>query len=293
MAAIWKGAISFGLVSIPVELRTAVRGDRISFRMLHAEDLSPVKYERVCAEDGQPVPWSEIVKGYEYTKGKYVVLTDEDFERAALEGSRAIDILDFVKQDEIDPRYFETPYYLVPSKGGERPYALLREAMRRTGAVGIGKIIIRQKQNLAAVKVVGDALVLELMRFANELVDTTDFSFPASDIVKPQELTMAEQLIGNLAEPFSPDKYTDDYRANLMRIIRAKLKGKKADLEPMQEAEPADEQVIDLMSRLRESLEQGKKQPSRAKRARSGTVRAPRKAAASRERTPPKSRRSA
>ena len=293
MAAIWKGAISFGLVSIPVELRTAVRGDRISFRMLHAEDLSPVKYERVCAEDGEPVPWDEIVKGYEYTKGKYVVLTDEDFERAALEASRAIDILDFVKQEEIDPRYFETPYYLVPSKGGERPYALLREAMRRTAAVGIGKIIIRQKQHLAAVKVVGDALVLELMRFANELVDTKEFSFPASDVVKPQELTMAEQLIANLAESFQPDKYTDDYRANLMRIIRAKLKGKKVDLEPAQDAEPADAQVLDLMSRLRESLEQGKKQPSSGKRARSGTVRAPRKTAASSERTSPKSRRSA
>jgi DNA end-binding protein Ku len=281
MAAIWKGAISFGLVSIPVELRSAVRSDRISFRMLHAEDLSPVKYERVCAEDGEPVPWDEIVKGYEYAKGKYVVLTDEDFERAALEASRTIDILDFVRQDEIDPRYFETPYYLVPSKGGERPYALLREAMRRTGAVGIGKIIIRQKQNLAAVKVVGDALVLELMRFANELVDTTEFSFPASDSVKPQELTMAEQLIANLEEPFSPDKYTDDYRANLMRIIKAKLKGKKPELEPLTEGAPADAEVIDLMARLRESLEQGKKARPAAKRGRSGRARASRKAAAS------------
>ena len=280
MAAIWKGAISFGLVSIPVELRSAVRSERISFRMLHAEDLSPVKYERVCAEDGEPVPWDEVVKGYEYAKGKYVVLTDEDFERAALEASRTIDILDFVKQDEIDPRYFETPYYLVPSKGGERPYALLREAMRRTGAVGIGKIIIRQKQNLAAVKVVGDALVLELMRFANELVDTTEFSFPASDSVKPQELTMAEQLIANLEEPFSPDKYTDDYRANLMRIIKAKLKGKKPELEPLTEGAPADAEVIDLMARLRESLDQGKKSRPAAKRGRSGRSRA-RKAAAS------------
>src|SRR5687767_9220937 len=293
MASIWKGSLTFGLVNIPVELKTAVRGDRISFRLLHHEDLAPVKYERVCSADGETVPWNEIVKGYEYDKGKFVVMTDADFKEAALESSKTIDILDFVKQEEIDPRYFETPYYLVPSKGGERPYALLREAMRRTGAVGIGKIIIRQKQNLAAVKVVGDALVLELMRFANELVDTKDFSFPASEVVKPQELTMAEQLIGNLAEPFSPDKYTDDYRANLMRNIKAKLKGKKADLEPMQEAEPADEQVIDLMSRLRESLEQGKKKRAGGKGARSGTVRAPRKSAASKERTPPKSRRSA
>jgi DNA end-binding protein Ku len=282
MAAIWKGTISFGLVSIPVELRTAVRTDRLSFRMLHAEDLSPVKYERVCAEDGETVPWDEVVKGYEYTKGKFIVLTDEDFERAALESSKAIDILDFVKQDEIDPRYFETPYYLIPAKGGERPYALLRDAMRKTGSVGIGKIIIRQKQHLAAVKVVGDALVLELMRFANELVDTDEFTFPSSDVVKPQELTMAEQLITNLAEPFSPDKYTDDYRANLMRIIKAKAKGKDIDLEAPPETEHDDTQVLDLMSRLRESLEQGKKT---GKRARSGSVRARRKTAASREKS--------
>jgi DNA end-binding protein Ku len=291
MAAIWKGAISFGLVSIPVELRTAVRSDRLSFRMLHAEDLSPVKYERICAVDGEPVPWDEVVKGYEYAKGKFVVLTDEDFERAALEASRTIDILDFVKQEEIDPRYFETPYYLIPAKGGERPYALLRDAMRRTGSIGIGKIIIRQKQHLAAVKVVGDALVLELMRFANELVETDEFSFPSSDVVKPQELTMAEQLITNLAEPFAPDKYTDDYRANLMRIIKAKLKGKKVDLEAEEKGEPEDAQVLDLMSRLRESLEQGKK--ATTKRSKSGAVRSRRKTAASRERSSDKTSRSA
>lgn len=290
MAAIWKGTISFGLVSIPVELRTAVRSDRLSFRMLHADDLSPVKYERVCAEDGEPVPWDEVVKGYEYAKGKFVVLTDEDFERAALETSRTIDILDFVKQEELDPRYFETPYYLIPAKGGERPYALLRDAMRNRESIGIGKIIIRQKQHLAAVKVVGDAIVLELMRFANELVDTSEYTFPPSDVVKPQELTMAEQLIASLEEPFSPDKYTDEYRANLMRIIKAKMKGKEINLET-EEKEPADAQVLDLMARLRESLEQGKK--TAGKRSRSGSTRSRRKPAASRTRASSKSERPA
>src|SRR4051812_18862812 len=146
MAAIWKGSLTFGLVNIPVELKTAVRADHISFRMLHEEDLSPVKYERVCARDGEPVPWNEIVKGYEYEKGKFVVMTDDDFKAAALEASKTIDILDFVQESEIDPRYFETPYFLTPSKGGEKPYALLREAIRNAGAVGIGKIIIRQTQ---------------------------------------------------------------------------------------------------------------------------------------------------
>jgi DNA end-binding protein Ku len=264
MATIWKGAITFGLVNIPVELRPAVRTDRLSFRMLHAEDMAPVKYERVCSADGEPVPWSEIVKGYEYSKGKFVVMTPEDFEQAKLEKSKTIDIIDFAKDEEIDPRFFDTPYYLVPTKGGEKAYALLREAIRRCGTVGIGKIIVRDKQHLAAIKVVGDALVLETMRFADELVDANRLSLPGTDIVRPQELEMAEQLVSNLAEPFDPKKYTDDYRTNLMRIIKAKMKGKKAKLEEPDD-EPADPKVIDLMSRLRESLEQGRAKKSGAK----------------------------
>ena len=277
MAAIWKGSLTFGLVNIPVELKTAVRGDHISFRLLHKEDLSPVKYERVCSADGETVPWNEIVKGYEYDKGKFVVLTDEDFKAAALEHSKTIDILDFVKEDEIDPRYFETPYYLVPSKGGEKPYALLREAIRQTGSVGIGKIIIRQTQHLAGVKVVGDALVLEIMRFANELVDAKEFNFPDRSAVRPQELQMAEQLVANLAEPFDPSRYTDDYRANLMKVIKAKMKGKKVKLEEP-EGEAQDSGVLDLMSRLRASLEEGSGKKG-AVRAKKKTVAAGRKPA--------------
>src|SRR6185312_8034014 len=187
MAAIWKGSLTFGLVNIPLELKTAVRADHISFRLLHEEDLSPVKYERICTADGETVPWNDIVKGYEYEKGKFVVITDEDFKTAALEQTKTIDILDFVKEDEIDPRYFETPYFLVPSKGGEKAYALLREAIRKTGSVGIGKIIIRQKQHLAGIKVVDNALVLEIMRFANELIDTDTLHLPDSSLVRPQE----------------------------------------------------------------------------------------------------------
>ena len=272
MAAIWKGSLAFGLVNIPVELRTAVRADHISFRLLHEEDLSPVKYERVCQADGEPVPWNEIVKGYEYEKGKYVVMSDQDFKAAAIEGSKSIDIIDFVKEEEIDPRYFETPYYLVPAKNAEKSYALLREAIRSTGAVGIGKIIIRQTQHLAGIKVVNDALVLEIMRFSNELVNESEYTFTSRDNVRPQELEMAEKLIDNLAEPFDPSKYTDDYRSNLMKIIRAKMKGKKPKLEEPEE-EPADTGVLDLMSKLRASLEQGtakkgtrKKAPARSRR---------------------------
>ena len=266
MAAIWKGSVAFGLVNIPVELRTAVRADHISFRLLHKEDLSPVKYERVCEAEGETIPWSEIVKGYEYEKGKYVVMTDADFKEAAIEGSKSIDILDFVKEEEIDPRFFETPYYLVPSKGAEKSYALLREAIRSTGAVGIGKIIMRQNQHLAGIKVIGDALVLEIMRFSNELVDAGEYSFLARTNIRPQELKMAEQLIDNLAEPFDPDKYTDVYRSNLMKIIKGKMKGKKVKLsEPTEER---DANVLDLMSRLRASLDQGStKKPARKRAA--------------------------
>jgi DNA end-binding protein Ku len=278
MAALWKGTISFGLVSIPVELKAAIRSDHLSFRLLHAADLAPVKYERVCEREGDPVPWNEIVKGYEYTKGKYVILGDEDFRAAALASSKIIDILDFVRADEIDPRYFDTPYYLIPGKGAEKAYALLREAIRTTGSVGVGKLTMHQKQHLAAIKTVGDALMLETMRFANELVDATELSFPAADLVRPQELNMATQLVANLAEPFEPEKYTDDYRANLMRIIHAKLKGQTIDLEApaAQESTP----VLDLMSRLQASLDEAaatKRRKPRPGRGTRGDGRAPKR----------------
>lgn len=258
MATIWKGSLAFGLVNIPVELRTAVRADHIAFRLLHAEDLSPVKYERISSKTGKPVPWEEIVKGYEYEKGKYVVLSDDDFKAAALESSKTIDILDFVPASEIDPRYFETPYYLQPVKGGEKAYALLREAVRKSGAVGIGKIVMRQVQHLVGVKVVGDALVLEIMRFESELIDEDQFNFPDASMVRAQELKMAEELVANLAEPFDPGRYKDDYRANLMKVIRARMKGQKLPF-PETEDEVADTKVVDLMARLQASLAKGPK----------------------------------
>ena len=152
--ALWKGSISFGLVNIPIELHTAVRDHRPKFRMLHANDKSPVKYERVCIRDGHPVAWEDLVKGYEYAKGHFVVLTKDDFKAAAVEKTRTIDIIDFVKADAIDDRFFETPYYLVPAKGGERAYALLREAIRESGRIGIAKFILRDAQHLAAVEVI-------------------------------------------------------------------------------------------------------------------------------------------
>jgi DNA end-binding protein Ku len=259
MRPIWTGAITFGLVNIPVRLHSAVQSkERISFRLLHKKDNSPIKYERVCQKEGEAVPWNEIVKGYEYTKGKFVVLDEDDFKAAAVESSKAVEILDFVKADEIDPRYFETPYYVVPAKGGEKPYALLREAIKNTGTVGVGKVTMRSNSyHLAGIKAVGDALVLEIMRFADELVNVSEFSFPSDSGVRPQELQMAEQLVRNLSDTFDASKYEDAYRANLMRIIKAKMKGKKIDVE--EPDAPERTQVVDLMARLQESLEMGRR----------------------------------
>jgi DNA end-binding protein Ku len=259
MRPIWSGAITFGLVNIPVRLHSAVQAkERVSFRLLHKKDLSPIKYERVCQKEGEAVPWKDIVKGYEYSKGKFVVLEDEDFKAAAIESTKTIEIIDFVKSEEIDPRYFETPYYVVPAKGGEKAYALLREALKNTGTVGIGKITMRSNSlHLSGVKAVGDAIVLEIMRFAEEVVEASEYSFPTDAAVRPQELQMAEQLVGNLSVEFDPSKYTDDYRENLMKIIRAKMKGKKIEVE--EPDEPESTQVVDLMARLQESLEMGKK----------------------------------
>jgi len=269
MRPLWTGALTFGLVNIPVRLHSAIQAkERVSFRLLHKTDLSPIKYERVCQKEGEPVDWKEIVKGYEYSKGKFVVLDDADFKAAAIESSKTIEILDFVANSEIDSRYFETPYYVVPAKGGEKAYALLREAIKRTGMVGIGKITMRTNAlHLAAVKAVGDAIVLEIMRFQDELVDVSEFSFPSEDGVRPQELQMAEQLVGNLSQAFDPSKYTDDYRDNLMKIIRAKMKGKKIEVPEPEEREST--QVVDLMQRLKESLEMAKGSSEREPRARS------------------------
>jgi DNA end-binding protein Ku len=252
--ALWKGSISFGLVNIPIELHTAVRNHRPRFRMLHAKDKSPVKFERVCQRDGKPVAWEDLVKGYEYQKGHFVVITKEDFASAALRKTRTVDIIDFVKAEEIDDRFFETPYYLVPAKGGEHAYALLREAIRESGRVGIAKFILRDAQHLAAVEVIGSAIVLTVMRFADELVDSKQFDFPVDKGARKAELDMAKALVNSLAAEWDPSKYTDEYRENLLRIIKAKVKGKPVALEPSEE--PRQAEVVDLMERLRRSLEQ-------------------------------------
>ena len=269
--SLWKGSISFGLVNIPIELHTAVRDHRPKFRMLHATDKSPVKYERVCIKDGHSVAWEDLVKGFEYAKGHFVILTKDDFKAAAVEKTRTIDIIDFVEADAIDDRFFETPYYLVPSKGGERAYALLREAIRESNRIGIAKFILRDAQHLAAIEVIDQAIVLSVMRFADELADPKPLGFPSSEGIRKPELDMAKALVNSLAAEWDPEKYTDQYLENLMRIIKGKVKGKKVTLEP--EETPRKGEVVDLMERLRRSLDQAgsKPRPAKAK----GTKKAP------------------
>jgi DNA end-binding protein Ku len=252
--AIWTGSLSFGLVNIPIEVHTAVRDQRPHFRMLHAKDRSPINFERICQKDGKSVAWNDIVKGYEYEKGQFVVLDKEDFAAAALEKTRRIDVLDFVEAQAIDDRYFDKPYYLTAKKGGEMAYALLREAMNESGRIGIAKFVMRETQHLAAVEGIGDALVLSTLRFADALVDTSSLSFPSGKNLKKTELNLAKTLVENLAAEWDPDKYTDDYQENLMRVIKAKMKGKEAKL--VTDERPRDSNVIDLMERLRASLGQ-------------------------------------
>ena len=255
MASIWTGAIAFGLVNIPVRVETAVRSHDIGFKLLAPKgknDFCPIKYERVCKDNGKEVPWDDIVKGFEYEKERFVVLTDADFEKAALATNKTFEIQDFAPEGDVDPRYFEKPYYLIPQKGGERAYALLRDAMKSTGTLGIGTITLRKKQYLASIKPIDDAIVLDLMRFADEVLDGSDYRFPGADY-RPQELQMAEQLVANLTEDFKPEKYKDQYRDNLEKIIAAKMKGKRVTLRESEEPEMTG--VIDLMDRLKESLE--------------------------------------
>jgi DNA end-binding protein Ku len=275
--SIWKGSIAFGLVNIPVELFSATRDHRPKFRLLHAKDEEPVRYERVCQKEGKPVAWDELVKGYEFAKGQFVVLTKDDFKTAALEKTKTIDIIDFVDPAQIDERYFETPYYLQAAKGADRSYALLREAIRDAGRIGIAKVILRDAQHLAAVEAIGDALVLTMMRFADELADLGDFTFPRKADIRPAELKMARQLIDNLAAEWQPDKYTDEYVDNLMRVIKSKVKGTRPKLVG-EDHTPKRAEVVDLMARLRASLEGGpggKKSPGSTKKPAASKTRKP------------------
>ena len=264
--AIWKGSISFGLVNIPIALYPATRREELKFRLLRKTDLSPVNYKRVAEKDGKEVSWDQIVKGYEYEKGKYVVLREEDFQRVDLEATQTVDIQDFVDLEEIDPMYFYKPYYLEPQKGGDKAYALLRDALKYTNKVGVAKVVIKTRQYLAGVKPEDGALVLELMHFADELADPEKLHVPKKLEVGKREMNMAKSLIGSMASKWQPEKYKDDYREALMDVIEEKVEAGGKEIEEKPRKAPKPTKVIDLVSVLQKSLEQtGAKKKTTAK----------------------------
>src|SRR5436190_23260861 len=224
MRPIWKGAISFGLVNIPVGLYSATKSsEEIKFRMLRDSDQSPIKYKRVAEADNKEVPWEHIAKGYEYEKGEYVILDAKDFERVNIKSNQTVDIKEFVSLEEIDPMFFDQPYFLAPEKGGDKAYALLRDALKKSGKVGIAKVTIKTREHLAAVKPLDGALVLELMHFADELADTHELNLPKNVDAGKKELAMAESLIKGMTDKWEPEKYKDEYRKGLMKVIEEKI----------------------------------------------------------------------
>lgn len=267
---IWRGSLSFGLVAIPVQLHTAVRENRPKFRLLHAKDKSPIKYERVCQRDGTPVAWEDLVKGFEYQKGRYVVLTKDDFKTAALDKDRRIQVSDFVPGDAIDDRFFDQPYYLLPDKGGEHAYAVFNQALEQTGRVGIGKVVMRERQHLVAVESIDNRLVLTMLRFANEVVDAPVLTAVDRAKVGGKEIKLATDLIEALAADWKPEQYTDDYHANLQQVIDSKLKGETIELDD--EARPMRAEVVDLAERLRASLKAAEGRPRAKKAAKRGAA---------------------
>ena len=215
MRPLWKGAISFGLVTIPVSLYPAIAREELKFRMLRKNDLSPINYKRVAETDGKEVPWDHIVKGYEYEKGKYVVLKEEDFARVDVEATQTVDIVNFVALKDVDPLLFYKPYYLEVGKGGQKAYVLLRDALVEAGRIAIAKVVIRARQHLAAVKPQNSGLMLELMHFPDELIDASRFKAPTLKSVGKSEMRMALQLVESMSTAWKPAEYTDDYREAL------------------------------------------------------------------------------
>lgn len=253
MRPVWKGSISFGLVSIPVALLNASRQEELKFRLLRGTDLSPVNYKRVAEVDGKEVPWEQIVKGYEYEKGKFVVLKEDDFKRVDLEATDTVDIVDFVDLEKINPIFFYKPYYIEPQKGGVPAYKLLRQVLADTNKVGIAKVIIRTRQHLAAVKANSDLLVLDLMRFEDELVSASEVKIGAGKELGAKEVKMATTLVDQMSEAWDPSRYTDDYRSALMKLIDEKVKSGGKKIARKDRAKPATN-VVDLLSVLQESL---------------------------------------
>ena len=250
--ALWKGHLTFGLVNVPVELHGAVEDNTPRFRMLHKTDLSPIKMERVCQTDGEPVAWNDLVKGFEIAKGRFITVTEDDFKTAAVEKSRSIEILDFVDARDIDGRFFETPYWLHPAKGAESVYSLLARALKESGRAGIAKYVMRNRQHLTAVQELKGGLCLTTLRFAEDLVEPSFIADLTPSRADAREMKLALQLIEGLSREWNPERYKDDYTANLLRVIKAKSKGTTPRLKS--DERPVSANVVSLMERLQQSL---------------------------------------
>jgi DNA end-binding protein Ku len=261
--AIWSGAVSFGLVNVPVRMYSAIDERDIHFHLLHEKDDSRIGYEKVCKAEEKPVPDDEIVKAYEFKDGEYVYVTDEDLEAAEGENYRTIDLEDFVPFDEIDPIYFEKTYYLGPAEGAERVYALLLRAMESSGLCGIGTYVMREKQHLGRLRVRDGVIQLERMYFADEIRPTDELKVTKAKVAE-RELKMAAELIDSFTGPFKPDKYEDTYRKRLLEIINAKRKGKDVHVE----RRPRQEEPVDIMEALRASIESAQRRSGRRPRRR-------------------------
>lgn len=258
--AFWKGSISFGLVEIPVTLRPALQSKDLSFTLLHRKDFAPVGYKRYDKNTGKEVAWDDIVRGYEYEPDEYVVLTDEELRRANTKATQTIEIVEFVEGAEIDPLFFDTPYYVEPQKKGSKSYALLREALDKSGKVGIAQVVLRTRQHLAALIVRENVLVLNLLRYAHELRPAKDLDVPAkSSSVSAREVQMAEKLIDGMTGTWRPNEFKDEYRDDVMALVKQKVKSNQTHtiLEPEEgeEAPAPRREVVDLMPLLKRSLE--------------------------------------
>ena len=283
-ATIWTGTLSFGLLHVPVKLMPGERSVDLHFRMLDSRNNAPVRYERVNAETGEEVPWKDIVKAFEYDKGNYVVLDPEDIKAASSEGKEAVEIEAFVDVADIDLRHYEKPYVLVPGKKAEKGYVLLRETLRKTGKAGIARVVVRQREYLSAVLPHGDAIILMLLRYQQELVSLDEFKLPegkASDYrVSPKEIEMATQLIESMSVPWNPEDYKDDYRERLRAVIDRRMKSEgvvSPEVDDEIEREGIATNVVDFESLLKKSISENKRTPAKKAAAKKAPAKAARK----------------
>jgi DNA end-binding protein Ku len=278
---VWKGAVTFGLVSVPVNLYPATkRQAELSFRLLHDKDKAPIQYKKFCSEEEKEVPWNEIVKGYEFEKGQFVILSDEDFAKAKTESTETLDIREFVPLEQINVAHFESPYWLEPTKQGRKAYVLLREALEESGRVGVGTFVMRQREHLAALRPAGKALMVTTMRFPDELRNAEDLDLPKDEKLAKKEIELAKQLVDTLADDWKPEQYHDTYHETLRAVIEQKLEGR--DIEAPSPRKPA--KVVNLMKALEESLKTGARKPPARVNGRAAPKR-PAKRAASRRST--------